>query len=204
MAEALGRRRLVSSAELAELPGHVAGILADVDPVGRVAAEIAGAERLVTVARGYLLAAARETALKLRETSGILAEGWSGADLLHGPIAAVKADVPVLSLRVDGPAAAHTQHLEHELEARGATVLRMADRSDADLALPVGVPETLASIGAVVRGQQLARLLSLRVGIRPGLAAWAGQGDADLGIIDIPIRVARGTRCTAPLNALLS
>ena len=73
--------------------------------LARAAARLTDAGQLVAVARGYLLAAARETALKLRETSGILAEGWSAADLRHGPVAAIGAHVPVLSLRAAGPAA---------------------------------------------------------------------------------------------------
>ncbi len=167
LAEGLAGRSLVSAADLAGLPGHIAGVLADEGPVARAAERLLDARQLVSVARGYLLAAARETALKLRETSGILAEGWSGADLRHGPVAAIDARVPVLSLRATGPAAADTERLEAELATRGANVLRINDQADADLPIPAGVPEPLANIGAVVRGQHLARLVSLRRGIDP-------------------------------------
>ena len=167
VAEGLSGRSLVPASDLAALPGHIAAVLADGEPVARAAAGLLGTDQLVSVARGYLLAAARETALKLRETSGILAEGWSAADLRHGPVAAIDARVPVLSLRAAGPAAADTERLESELVARGATVLRVNDSADADLALPPGVPEALANIGAVVRGQHLARLVSLGRGIDP-------------------------------------
>jgi glucosamine--fructose-6-phosphate aminotransferase (isomerizing) len=167
LAEGLSGRPLVSSSALADLPGQIAGVLADEASVARAAARLTDAGQLVAVARGYLLAAARETALKLRETSGILAEGWSAADLRHGPVAAIDARVPVLSVRAAGPAAADTERLESELAARGANVLRINDGADADLPLPAGVPEPLANIGAVVRGQHLARLVSLGRGIDP-------------------------------------
>ena len=167
VAEGLSGRSLVSASDLADLPGHIADVLADEAPVARVAAGLLDTDQLVSVARGYLLAAARETALKLRETSGTLAEGWSAADLRHGPVAAIDARVPVLSLRAAGPAAADTERLEAELVARGATVLRVNDGAEADLPLPPGVPEALANIGAVVRGQHLARLVSLGRGIDP-------------------------------------
>ena len=167
LAEGLSGRTLVSSSALADLPGHIAAVLADEASVARAAARLTDVGQLVAVARGYLLAAARETALKLRETSGILAEGWSAADLRHGPVAAIGAHVPVLSLRAAGPAAADTERLESELAARGANVLRINDGADADLPLPPGVPEPLANIGAVVRGQHLARLVSLGRGIDP-------------------------------------
>ena len=167
VAEGLSGRSLVSASDLADLPGHIADVLADEAPVARVAAGLLDTDQLVSVARGYLLAAARETALKLRETSGTLAEGWSAAALRHGPVAAIDARVPVLSLRAAGPAAADTERLEAELVARGATVLRVNDGAEADLPLPPGVPEALANIGAVVRGQHLARLVSLGRGIDP-------------------------------------
>lgn len=167
LAEGLAGRSVVPAADLAGLPGHIADVLADEAPVAAMAAQLIYARQLVTVARGYLLAAARETALKLRETSGILSEGWSAADLRHGPVAAIDSRVPVLSLRAAGPAAADTERLEAELAARGASVLRINDQAGADLSLPAGVPEPLANIGAVVRAQHLARLLSLRLGIDP-------------------------------------
>jgi fructoselysine-6-P-deglycase FrlB-like protein len=40
---------------------------------------------------------AQEAALKIKETCSLLADGYSSADLRHGPIAAVGPDVPVLA-----------------------------------------------------------------------------------------------------------
>ena len=54
-------------------------------------AELAGryrfAARVVTTGRGYAYPTAREAALKLMETSYLPALAFSGADLLHGPLA---------------------------------------------------------------------------------------------------------------------
>ncbi|QIS12561.1 SIS domain-containing protein [Nocardia arthritidis] len=47
------------------------------------------AQRLITSARGYSYPTAREAALKLMETSYLSAQAFSGADLLHGPLATV-------------------------------------------------------------------------------------------------------------------
>jgi len=49
------------------------------------------AQRLVTTARGYSYPTAREAALKLMETSYVSAQAFSGADLMHGPLAMVDA-----------------------------------------------------------------------------------------------------------------
>jgi glucosamine--fructose-6-phosphate aminotransferase (isomerizing) len=167
LAEGLGGRRLVSPTALEGLPQAVAGIIADDSAATALATQMEGTRHLATVARGYLFAAAIECALKVRETTGILANGWSAADLRHGPVAAIGPDVPILSLRVAGPADGDVRRLEAELGARNAPIFSMSDSEDADLPLPAHIPEPLASIAAVVRGQQLAFSLSTRLGIDP-------------------------------------
>src|SRR5882762_10955 len=49
------------------------------------AAELAGPERMAVVGRGFCYPAALETALKLQETTGVMAHGFSTADFRHGP-----------------------------------------------------------------------------------------------------------------------
>src|SRR4051795_2457819 len=78
-----------SDGDLALVPGAVARVLAEPGPVGRLAERWAGAHELVVTARGWLYCAALETALKVREAALVSAQGFSVADLLHGPIAAV-------------------------------------------------------------------------------------------------------------------
>jgi glutamine---fructose-6-phosphate transaminase (isomerizing) len=79
------------------LPDLAADVLAKSD-----AADLAGryrfAERFVTTGRGYAYPTARETALKLMETSYLPALAFSGADLLHGPLAMADPGVPVLAM----------------------------------------------------------------------------------------------------------
>jgi glucosamine--fructose-6-phosphate aminotransferase (isomerizing) len=58
--------------------------------------------RLLVTARGYHYASALEVALKIMETSYIDAHAFSGADLLHGPMAMVDVDTPVLAIVPDG------------------------------------------------------------------------------------------------------
>jgi glucosamine--fructose-6-phosphate aminotransferase (isomerizing) len=111
--------------------------------------------------------AALETALKIKETCSLLADGYSSADLRHGPIAAVKPGFHVVALSVPGPGFEDMAELIGELRSRGASVLTVAPEPWADIPLPAGMPETLAPIVAVVRGQQLARELSLRLGLDP-------------------------------------
>ena len=97
-------RRSGGAGELAGLPDAVAAVLDDPGPARNLAARWQGLDRLVVAGRGLAYAAALETALKIKETTGILAEGISTADLLHGPIATVYAGAPVLLIEGGGPA----------------------------------------------------------------------------------------------------
>jgi glucosamine--fructose-6-phosphate aminotransferase (isomerizing) len=153
------------------LPAAVEEVLADMVPAERVADALVGATRMLTIGRGYAFAMALEAALKLKETTQVLAEGYSSADLRHGPKVVVSTGFPVLALSVAGPAAADVADLVAELRARGADVFEIADRPDADLPIPAGLPEPLAAIVAVVRAQQLSLALARARGLDPDAPA---------------------------------
>jgi glucosamine--fructose-6-phosphate aminotransferase (isomerizing) len=143
---------------LADLPEAVGSVLADPGPMAALADRWTAVDRLVVAGRGLAYAAALETALKVKETTGILAEGFSTADLLHGPIATVYAGAPVLLIDAGGPPAADLGELRQLLASNGA--------DSATLPVPPG-PEPARVITAVVRGQQLAHMLSLARGADP-------------------------------------
>jgi glucosamine--fructose-6-phosphate aminotransferase (isomerizing) len=153
--------------QLDRVPAWVAEVLDDPEPADRVAAALADATRLVTVGRGLLFGAALEAALKLKETSMTSAEGFSAADLRHGPIAVVEHGFPVLAFVAPGPAHSDMVALVDDLRERGAQVHVVAADAGADLPLPGDVPEALAPILAVVRAQQLALALARRRGLDP-------------------------------------
>src|SRR5436190_16181047 len=153
--------------ELKAVPGWVQEVLDDPGPVAAAAEALVGASQLIIVARGYLFAAALETALKIKETCALFADGYSAADLRHGPIAAVTRGLPVVVLCSPGPALSDVTSLGEELRARGASVLVVGSGERVDLSLPAKAPEALTPIVAVVRGQQLAHVLALRLGYDP-------------------------------------
>jgi glucosamine--fructose-6-phosphate aminotransferase (isomerizing) len=166
VASALGRVPFTRDA-LAAVPTWVAEVLDAPEPAAAAANALVDATRLIVVARGYLVAAALETALKVKETCSLLADGYSVADLRHGPIAAVTGGLPVVALCTAGPAASDVMSLVEELRARDASVLVVGDGEGADVPMPALIPEALAPIVAVVRGQQLARELALALGYDP-------------------------------------
>lgn len=90
------------------------------------------ADRLFVVGRGLGLPVAMEAALKFKETCGIQAEAFSGAEIQHGPMALVEEGYPILLFAPRGPAQAGLLELAGAMRARGARVL---------LAAPAGTPD---------------------------------------------------------------
>ncbi len=89
------------------------------------------ADRLFVLGRGTGLAVAMEAALKLKETCGIQAEAFSGAEVKHGPMALVRNGYPLLVFAPRGPAQAGLLAIAEEMSTRGGRVL---------LAAPLGTP----------------------------------------------------------------
>ena len=168
---------LVTAADLAAVPAAVAALIAGSGRSGppneadTLAARWADARRLVVTGRGLGYAAALETALKIKETAQVHAEGLSSADLLHGPIAALDSRLPVLVVSGGERFAADETALTARLSAEGVPFAVCGSGSTADLPLPAGVSEITAPILATVRGQQLALASSLRRGLNPDAPA---------------------------------
>jgi glucosamine--fructose-6-phosphate aminotransferase (isomerizing) len=147
-------------------------LLAQDDRIAEQAQRYRFAQRLVTTARGYSYPTAREAALKLMETSYLSAQAFSGADLMHGPLAVIDTQVPVLAVVADGPGG-HTMHpVLERLMGVGADVFTVGtkdavEESTAGLVLPAGVPEELSPILEILPFQQLALHLAVARGGNP-------------------------------------
>ena len=129
-------------AALGELPAALAA--ASRQDWSRGVELLAGAERLMVLSRGLGLPVAQEAALKFKETSGMQAEAFSGAEVRHGPMALVGEDYPVLVLAVRGPAQAQLLEQARQLRDSGARVVLAApaDVADRDLTLsPAPLPD---------------------------------------------------------------
>jgi glucosamine--fructose-6-phosphate aminotransferase (isomerizing) len=160
-----------SPADWGTVPESVAAALADPSPADPVAAAIGDARAAVVLARGFLFSVALEAALKLKETTSLLAWADSTADFRHGPIAVVDSVLPVLALSAQGPCAADVAEITRDIRARGGHVASIADTPDAEIPIPPGVPEALATIPAAVRAQQLALALARHRGLDPDTPA---------------------------------
>jgi glutamine---fructose-6-phosphate transaminase (isomerizing) len=99
------------------------------------------ATSLVTLGRGATLAIAREAALKLKETSNLHAEAFSGAEFLHGPIALVDSSYPVLLFMPTDEAEAGMRALAADLRRKNASVFATDCGDPQTGALPALTPD---------------------------------------------------------------
>jgi glucosamine--fructose-6-phosphate aminotransferase (isomerizing) len=94
-------------------------------------------DRLFVIGRGTGLAVALEAALKFKETCGIQAEAFSGAEVQHGPMALIGEGYPLLVFAPCGPAQAGLLSLAQAMRGRGAKVLLAAPRGTPGCDLPL-------------------------------------------------------------------
>jgi glucosamine--fructose-6-phosphate aminotransferase (isomerizing) len=130
-------------------------------------------DRLVTTGRGYSYPTAREAALKLMETSYVAAHAFSGADLLHGPLAMIDHDHPVIAIVPDGMGAEAMKPVLDRLAERGADVAVFGGSQSTHLGtvgFDLGCPEVteeLHPIIDIIPLQQLALEMTLARGFNP-------------------------------------
>ncbi len=145
--------------DLEALPGLMSEVVAAAPEITRAAAEYRDIGACAVISRGYNYATAFEIALKLKELVYIIAEPYSSADFLHGPMALVEPGFPVLAVVPEGCVATELVDLLRQLRERGARLVVITNREDAlalaetPLPLPTSVPEWLSPLLAVVPGQ---------------------------------------------------
>lgn len=101
-----------------------------------LSARLSRAQSAYVLGRGPAFAIAAEAALKLKETCGLHAEGYSAAEVLHGPSAIVQAQFPVLALAVADAAQSHVVGTAERLARQGADVFVTGTRADGTTTLP--------------------------------------------------------------------
>ena len=100
----------------------------------------ARAPSLIAIGRGPTLAIAREAALKLKEVCNLHAEGFSGAEFQHGPMALVTVEYPILMFMPGDEAAVGLRALADDLKRKHAALFR-AEPGGRLPALPWDQPE---------------------------------------------------------------
>ncbi len=167
--------------ELGKLPDTAYAQLESEPRIAELAAACRDMSRAIVIARGLNYANGFEFALKLVETSYLVATGFSGADFAHGPIAMVDEEFPVFAFTPPGPTADGTKELLARLEAGRADIICIGSGRDVrevshSRRIPVRSPlpascaypaDTFTPIPLIIPAQLFAAHLAARKGLDP-------------------------------------
>jgi glucosamine--fructose-6-phosphate aminotransferase (isomerizing) len=174
----LGRMRMLSARRSLEIlhalqavPAQLETILAQNEAIRRLAQKYARARDFFFLGRGYTFPIALEGALKLKEISYIHAEGYSAAEMKHGPIALIDAQTPTVFLVPQDSMYEKTLANLAMIRARQGPVIALATVGDEQIAkvaddviyLPK-TPEPLCPLLAIVPLQLFAYHIAVQRG----------------------------------------
>jgi glucosamine--fructose-6-phosphate aminotransferase (isomerizing) len=175
----LGRIRnmsVVKGREIAQaleaLPKQIQSILDRAHEVEAIAEQFADATNFLYLGRGYNFPAALEGALKLKEISYIHAEGYPAAEMKHGPIALIDAEMPVVFIAPHDSVFDKVVSNVQEVKARGGRVIAITSREEPSLEGKIDyefrIPETIDMLNPVLAAIPL-QLLSYYIAAKRGL-----------------------------------
>lgn len=130
---------------------------------------LTAARNLFVIGRGYGFAVAQEAALKLKETCALHAEGFSSAEVRHGPMAIVNDGFPILAFTTSDIAGEGVREVAAEFVSRGASVM-IADGMALDGAVTLPAIPTVPALEPILQIQsfyRLANTLSVARGLDP-------------------------------------
>lgn len=159
--------------DLAKLSSLAAEALEQEDRARQLSAKFADMEHCAVLGRGYNQATAFEWSLKLQELTYVVAQPFSTADFLHGPIAVVEPGYPVLAIAASGPAMDDVEAVLRRSSEAGASLLvigndpRAGQLTPDNLSFAQDVDEWLSPIPAIVIAQLFAYHLTLAKGLDP-------------------------------------
>jgi glutamine---fructose-6-phosphate transaminase (isomerizing) len=152
--------------ELARVPDAIAEVLAVAPTVAQAAERFRYMTACVVIGRGFNYASAFELALKLKELTYTIAEPYSSADFLHGPLALIENGFPVIVIAPSGVMLPEIRDFIQVLRQREAEPIVISDdaatlaQGRVELPLKVALPEWLSPLSAIVPGQLLAMYLA--------------------------------------------
>jgi glutamine---fructose-6-phosphate transaminase (isomerizing) len=175
LAYALGAR--IHPDDLARLPDRAALTLRLEPEIASLAERYRFMDHCVVMGRGLNYANAFEFALKLMETCYVVAERFSSADFLHGPIALVEPSFPVFVFAPSGVTWTPVRQAIEKLKALKAETVVITDSSNMAaseigtrvIRLPQRVPELYTPIPYIIPAQMLAAYLAADKGLNPDL-----------------------------------
>ena len=160
-------KEIVSS--LNDIPEKMRQVLKQNDYIASLSRMFTYARNFIYLGRGYSFPIALEGALKLKEISYIHAEGYPAAEMKHGPIALIDAEMPVVVIATNSPLYDKVLSNIQEIKARGGRVVAIVTEGDtvisslADFSIPVpAVPECLDALVTSIPLQLMAYHIAVR------------------------------------------
>jgi glutamine---fructose-6-phosphate transaminase (isomerizing) len=174
----LGRLRVLSARRALELlkalqavPAQIELLLQQNDSLRRLALKYAKADDFFFLSRGYTFPIALEGALKLKEISYIHAEGYSAAEMKHGPIALIDPQTPTVFLVPQDSMYEKTMANLSMIRARKGPIIALATEGDKQIAQVaddvVYLPETLEQVYPILASIPL-QLFAYHIAVHRG------------------------------------
>lgn len=153
------------------VPAYVEKVLKLNDKIERLSAIYTYARNFLYLGRGYSYPVALEGALKLKEISYIHAEGYPAAEMKHGPIALIDAEMPSVIIAPNDHLYEKIVSNVQQVKARGGSIIAIVNEGDkeisqiADHVLEVpAVPECLSPIITSIPLQLLSYYIAINKG----------------------------------------
>ena len=155
-----------------QLPEQIRTMLDRAPEIEAVAEEFKDATNFLYLGRGFNFPVALEGALKLKEISYIHAEGYPAAEMKHGPIALIDAEMPVVFIAPHDSVFDKVVSNIQEVKARGGRVIALTSRPEPTLHGLVEhefqIPQTLDILYPILAAIPL-QLLAYYIAAKRGL-----------------------------------
>lgn len=119
--------------ELGAIPDKINAVLRQNDAIRDLARTFTYARNFLYLGRGYNYPVALEGALKLKEISYIHAEGYPAAEMKHGPIALVDAELPVVFVATHHKIYKKILSNMMEVKSRGGKIIAIVTEGDTEV-----------------------------------------------------------------------
>ncbi len=157
--------------ELDAIPAKMEHTIKTNEQVEHISRMFTYARNFLYLGRGYNYPIALEGALKLKEISYIHAEGYPAAEMKHGPIALIDADMPIVVVATKNVMYEKMLSNIQELKARKGRVVAIVSEGDTQMAAiadsVIEVPNTLECLEPLLTTIPL-QLLSYHIAICKG------------------------------------
>lgn len=168
----IGTEELITTlTELTNIPSKIEKILTLNDEIKSLSRTFTYADNFIYLGRGYSYPVALEGALKLKEISYIHAEGYPAAEMKHGPIALIDAEMPIVVVATRNALYDKIISNIQEIKARGGRVIAIVNEGDsvirkmADYAIEI--PSTIECLDPLITTIPL-QMLAYHIAISKG------------------------------------